>query len=318
MKTPTLPWDSEARIETARATARGELRRELVEYWLQIAASAEAWRNARPSQLAGYFSKFAECVFKAKRREYARQFQSEPDYRLFLRAYLMGRVVDEITPLSTMEIMEQARAFQRGEDAPDHLPTCPARGEWERQIEETWTAARWRMSGAQPFREIDTHPFQSTLRTPLLRKRITAPIRRLLENQLGTSMAEFWELRGQTTQPEPDKQLATASAGTAGVPQSAAVPLPEKPTVALERRKPGPKVDRCTARRVNEIIKTTVGDGGNWKAVLDDICDALDKSSIPRPKTWRRRNITDWSDAAATEPELAKKAISHHLENAKK
>jgi hypothetical protein len=95
-------------------------------------------------------------------------------------------------------------------------------------------------------------------------------------------------------------------------------PVQSQINSARERRKPGPKRDRDTAWRVDETVKG-LAPGGDWKAALSAICEALDESPIPCPKTWRRRTppITDWADAAVTEPELAKKAISHHLKNAK-
>jgi hypothetical protein len=84
-----------------------------------------------------------------------------------------------------------------------------------------------------------------------------------------------------------------------------------------KRARPGAKRDVETAKRVAEIVARVVGDQ-RWNSMVDDICDALDEANVPRPKTWRSREprIMSWSDAAATAPELAKKAINHHLKNA--
>ena len=84
---------------------------------------------------------------------------------------------------------------------------------------------------------------------------------------------------------------------------------------AVPRRKPGPKRDIETARRVAGIVGRLAG-GPNWRDQLDELCDTLDQEQVPRPMTWRKKNIRDWADAAAGYPNLAKHAVAHHLMNA--
>jgi len=98
-----------------------------------------------------------------------------------------------------------------------------------------------------------------------------------------------------------------------------ALPLiPPSITAAPTRAKPGPKQGRVVAQRVQEVV-TKIAGSETWKAKLDDICEALDEERIACPTTWRRREppLTDWLDAAATERELAKKAIAHRLKIAR-
>jgi hypothetical protein len=85
------------------------------------------------------------------------------------------------------------------------------------------------------------------------------------------------------------------------------------------RAKPGPKRDLATARRVAKIVRRVSGES-HWVSMLVQICASLDAEQIPCPKTWHKRKprIIDWTDAAATEPGLAKKAIAHHLKNSRK
>ncbi len=80
--------------------------------------------------------------------------------------------------------------------------------------------------------------------------------------------------------------------------------------------KPGPQPNLKLALRVLGIVERIAG-VGPWKDRLDEICDALDEAHIPTPKTWKKREIETWADAAALERELAKKAIEHHLELAR-
>jgi hypothetical protein len=86
---------------------------------------------------------------------------------------------------------------------------------------------------------------------------------------------------------------------------------------AKPRAKPGPKRNRDVARNVLAIIER-VAAKNKWKSKLEEICDALDEADIPPPTTWPKRNppIRTWFDAFSTEPDLAKKAISHRLKNA--
>lgn len=101
--------------------------------------------------------------------------------------------------------------------------------------------------------------------------------------------------------------------------ESSTAPLPivQAPVSPPGERRPGPKRDTETAQRVLEVIKR-VG-SKRWMDDLDKICAALDDEEIPFPKTWPRREIAlrNWSDGASLEPGIAKKAIEHHLKNAK-
>jgi hypothetical protein len=86
-----------------------------------------------------------------------------------------------------------------------------------------------------------------------------------------------------------------------------------------KRVKPGPKAQTENARQVAEIV-ARIADGQRWQDKLDEICEALDEAKLPRPKPWRKKSINSWSDAtdAADNRGLAKKAIGHHLKNARK
>jgi hypothetical protein len=98
------------------------------------------------------------------------------------------------------------------------------------------------------------------------------------------------------------------------VPADQANNGPERP-----RGQHGPKRDYETAARVDAIV-TRIAGSDPWKSKLDDICDGLDDEDIARPKTWITRDppIRNWTDAAVTDPELARKAIEHHLKNARR
>ncbi len=79
----------------------------------------------------------------------------------------------------------------------------------------------------------------------------------------------------------------------------------------------GPKTDLDTALRVQEIV-LRLSNGESWKDKLPEICEALDGAKIRFPKGWPDRGLDSWADAAASEPELAKKAIAHYRSNAQK
>lgn len=80
----------------------------------------------------------------------------------------------------------------------------------------------------------------------------------------------------------------------------------------------GPKQDNATAKLVAAIVHELAA-GSNWKRKLDEICEALDESGIPCPKTWgaREPRLRNWSHACALESELAKKAVAYRLKIAK-
>jgi hypothetical protein len=86
-------------------------------------------------------------------------------------------------------------------------------------------------------------------------------------------------------------------------------------SAAVPTKKPGPKRDIETARRVAGIVGRLAGDQ-EWRDQLDEICDTLDQEQVPRPTTWRKKNIRSWAGAAAGYPNLAKQAIAHRLKNA--
>lgn len=82
----------------------------------------------------------------------------------------------------------------------------------------------------------------------------------------------------------------------------------------MPRTKPGPKPDIETARRVAEIVSGLAS--SKWQSKLGDICESLDEQKVPPPRIWRKKGVLSWSDAADDHPDLAKKAIQHHLKNA--
>ena len=79
-------------------------------------------------------------------------------------------------------------------------------------------------------------------------------------------------------------------------------------------RKRGAKPDVQMASRVVEIVARIAPDG-NWRAKLEDVCEALDEENIPVPRTWREREYRSW--AACLERPIAIKAIEYRLETAK-
>jgi hypothetical protein len=83
------------------------------------------------------------------------------------------------------------------------------------------------------------------------------------------------------------------------------------------RMKPGPRPDIETAVRALDSV-TRVAGAAHWKNKLDEICNVLDQDGIPVPKTWKKNHgLENWTDAAESERDLAKKAIAHHLKVAK-
>ena len=137
--------------------------------------------------------------------------------------------------------------------------------------------------------------------------------------------ADRFKWTGFENCPQPDPYLFVpfpTERGGAEIPETAPA---EETAVAIAKstgakRKPGPQTDFENARRVAEIVER-VAQGERWTARLDAICEALDEGEkkIPCPKPWRKLTppISDWSDAAACDRGRARKAIAHHLENAR-
>jgi hypothetical protein len=95
-------------------------------------------------------------------------------------------------------------------------------------------------------------------------------------------------------------------------PQEAASPKPPQATGASPDPVRGPRPNYETALRVEEIVTRVAGEG-KWRRMLDDICVELDEQAVPRPKPWKKRSYNSWFDSLS-EPQLAEKAITHHLE----
>jgi hypothetical protein len=89
---------------------------------------------------------------------------------------------------------------------------------------------------------------------------------------------------------------------------------PSIPSSKAQGQKRGPQRDYATAARVAKIIAQVAPDG-NWRAKLDDICDKLDESEVPCPKTWKKKGYLTWYDCCAGERDLVIKAIVHHVKN---
>jgi len=127
------------------------------------------------------------------------------------------------------------------------------------------------------------------------------------------SSADFCFVRSlaapvQSVQQEGNEPTADAKSAGFGLEQSGA-------GSTARGRKRGPKTDHEGAARVAEIVARV----GDWKAKLDETCEALDAEAIPYPKTWPRREypLNSWEDGATLEPGLARKAIEDRLELAK-
>lgn len=96
--------------------------------------------------------------------------------------------------------------------------------------------------------------------------------------------------------------------------------LPAKPASLPKSdrkgRKPGPKPDYETATLVAEVVAREAPDG-DWRSMLDRVCEALDGAGVPCPGTWRKRDPTylTWSDCM--EKHLVVEAIKYRLKIAK-
>jgi len=88
---------------------------------------------------------------------------------------------------------------------------------------------------------------------------------------------------------------------------------PEEQIRATAPKKRGPKRDYETALQVAKVIGEAADDG-NWRARLDEICDALDEAEVRRPKPWKDKDYLTWSDCCVGERALVIKAIEHHME----
>jgi hypothetical protein len=86
----------------------------------------------------------------------------------------------------------------------------------------------------------------------------------------------------------------------------------EKSPKATKR---GPKSDYATAVRVTNVVAGVAPDG-NWRQKLDEVCEALDKASVPFPALWRKREESEgWRDYPGRQQAI--KAIQSRLELAK-
>jgi hypothetical protein len=111
-------------------------------------------------------------------------------------------------------------------------------------------------------------------------------------------------------------------------PTGATAPKPDQSTVATGNKvvdtssegakggKRGPKPDFDMVSRVAEIV-ACVAPGRDWRAKLDDVCEALDEADIPFPSRWRKqdKSCRGWTDY--NERANAVKAIEYRLEIAK-
>lgn len=295
---PELPRGARDRDYGEKIRARENLQGELVGYWLSIISSEGTWNAAKASDLLPVFCTFARARFESLAREYAPFYQSAPDYHRFLKYVLAGRVVDEIRPLKVLKALEQESPKAR-------LPSPD--GEWEAAVQESWTTARFRMGGQRPFQEIERHPFQAVLRRPVRGNSITTAIMDAVRQavpEVLQAMSNFLTAGAILT---PATHARTIEADARAVETITA------------RIKPGPKRDLETARKVANLV-STLAPGQRWQDKLDEILEGLDEAQIPRPKGWPNRDhpLRSWSDATVgSDRELAKKAIAHHLENAK-
>jgi hypothetical protein len=90
---------------------------------------------------------------------------------------------------------------------------------------------------------------------------------------------------------------------------------PQAQAVGGSKRKRGPKPNYEEAARVAEIVARVASDF-NWRAKLEEICEALDKAEIPCPKRWRNdKTCLCWSDQL--ERSLVVKAIEYRLDLAR-
>jgi hypothetical protein len=272
------PRVSPEALEAATAAAAARVHPKLSQYWLRVSKDSASWNRAR-SHYQDLMPFLAD--FAEVLLTELTQLQPELD-----PSDLAGFVTDQTT---------RAR---------------------RQLLQNSWADAIWQVPGTSPCSGLDTPPFLSL--PHLFRNSIRAAVLRHVKRIALVQRAEFLKRKARTNLR--DRAGSRARVPPASLLSREKLPAAKPPAVGPSKRnRPGPKRDRDVARKVSEIVKQVAG-GRDWKLKLLDICATLDEAQIPIPKTWRRRNpkVSDWTDAAVAEPELAKKAIGYRLKNARR
>ncbi|MBZ5677129.1 MAG: hypothetical protein LAP61_23030 [Acidobacteriia bacterium] len=138
--------------------------------------------------------------------------------------------------------------------------------------------------------------------------------------------------QGPRPNPEPtEEQAAGTDSPEAAEGSPAKDPEPSSEEVAIQgenresaatRWRPGPRPAVEIHAAVRKIIDEIVPAGVPWIDKLDEISEAMDNSTEPRipiPPSWPKTQILrSWSDAAATNRDLAIKTIKYRLSRARR
>ena len=122
------------------------------------------------------------------------------------------------------------------------------------------------------------------------------------------------DARSPVIRSKPIQALAATSA-TPPPPQPEE-PTPQRQPPDTRKYNTGPVRDTETANRVAEIVQRLSRESP-WGKNLDAICDALDEEKVPCPKTWNKKGYSNWFDCLLSDRGRVKKAIGHHLLNAR-
>lgn len=144
------------------------------------------------------------------------------------------------------------------------------------------------------------------------------------ETQQSTMRAAFWNTVADDQRWE--QHLTELDAVVNGAPDSATVTeaaeaevTPKAVGERLAKRsqnRRGPKRDYDTALKVADVMERVAPDG-NWRELLDILCDELDEAKVRRPKPWKQKGYLTWYACCAGERTLVIKAIEHHQELAR-
>jgi hypothetical protein len=262
------------------------LEAELKEYWATLLPPRHRAITSDYRHFFPPFLRYGKSLFSAYAVELAPRFADDSKFEKILRSRLQTTVLVWIAPCP------------QGQDL-----QC---GEWCQ-----FMASSWKL-----FKHADhqrhSHRVSEHFIRALLEARQWVQFCEHLDRELTGEVSlvllkayEIWQANGYPSQ----------SAGVLDTADLSTL-LPE--SVSKGKPKPGPKRNVADARKVFEAVGRVAG-GKLSKETLSDICEALDVAKVPPPKTWRKRQptIRTWADAGDDEPELAYKAIQHHLKNAR-
>jgi hypothetical protein len=310
-----LPDESVRRIADARRDAESELKK---------AISAVAETEAVAAYLPAITS-FASALFDAEAGELLAVFEDAEGFETALENKVAPRIIEGVLPDRSLN-----RVRERGTEEVMRLSV-----EYEVKTEllfEVGADGTSELAGAYTRGLSAPHGAWENFMPMSVRFRVRVPnnnatIRAILSQAL-QQRTDYWAGQFQvraTAGPSYDRALIqTNNAIDRGLGGEEAMhPLGNGETnLAIKSNaggqglKRGPQPDFESAARVAEIV-ARMAPNGDWRARLDDICDALDKDQIPFPTRWRKRDRScdGWVDY--DERANAVKAIEYRLEAAK-